>query len=169
MEHFGTPLPLTVLDMADWAREFSKYPKAQQLHMVPPVQLSGPGPISFSFGLAQSELPRLLLRSENGERTVQLQADRFGFGWARNVPIGETRRIPWVRDNKAGLAAESRKFRAWCAPSPGRLPRAGLLSWGIATNPIRCRRQAPPTIGYFSMGATKSAGQRLSSVLERVT
>ena len=114
--------------MADWAREFSKYPKAQQLHMVPPVQLSGPGPISFSFGLAQSELPRLLLRSENGERTVQLQADRFGFGWARNVPIRKTTEYPGFEKSSSVWPRNLRKFRAWCAQRPGQLPREGLLS-----------------------------------------
>ena len=116
VEHFGTPLPLTVLDMADWAREFSKYPKAQQLHMVPPVQLSGPGPISFSFGLAQSELPRLLLRSENGERTVQLQAGPIWFRVGEKRPHrGDAPNTLGSRQSSSIWLRKSRKFRTWCA------------------------------------------------------
>ncbi|MFZ2104043.1 MAG: TIGR04255 family protein [Roseiarcus sp.] len=130
VEHFRTPLPLSILDMADWANEFATYPKAQQLQVVPPVELSSPGPIGFTFNLAQPELPRLMLRSANGERTIQLQADRFGYGWSRKVPIGERAEYPGFEAIKLDCATEMHKFRTWCGRRIGTVPKIKLVEIG---------------------------------------
>jgi uncharacterized protein (TIGR04255 family) len=130
VEHFRTPLPLTILDIADWAREFSTYPKAQQLQWAPPIELSGPGPIGLTFNLAQQELPRLMLRSENGERTIQLQADRFGYGWSRNIPVGERAEYPGFEAIKLDFDAEIQKFFEWCGRRIGTVPRIKLVEIG---------------------------------------
>lgn len=83
--HFHAPLNINVLDLADWASAFPEFSKVQQVPPGGPVNLMNtPG---IQFQVAGFELPRLLLTAESG-LTVQLQSDRFAFGWIRQHAIG---------------------------------------------------------------------------------
>ncbi len=128
--HFPAPLQVSILDMADWANEFSEYPTAQQLPFVPRVELAGPGPMGISLSVADAGVPRLLLRSKKGERTVQLQNDRFAFGWSRTIPVGEGAEYPGYESLKVEWLAEFHKFNAWCSKRMGVVPKAKLVELG---------------------------------------
>ena len=88
--HFQAPLPLTVMDLADWVEHFTKeFPVLQQLPPLPPTNLPALGvPVQVQF-LDAAALPRMLLRTADGRYHVQLQNDRFAFGWSRTEPIGD--------------------------------------------------------------------------------
>lgn len=89
--HFGAPLPLTLMDVADWVRHFDEFSIVQQLPPLPAAQLPVPGGPTATFQLVavdHATLPRMLLRSPDGRYFVQLQADRFAFGWSRIEPPG---------------------------------------------------------------------------------
>jgi uncharacterized protein (TIGR04255 family) len=94
--HFQVPLPLGVMDLADWVVHFSDYPIVQQLPPAGPAYLPTPGVqlqhnIELDLGVM---LPRMLLRTADGRFTVQLQGDRFGMGWARIEPVGAPAEYP---------------------------------------------------------------------------
>ena len=91
--HFQAPLPLSVMDLADWVDHFKTgFPVLQQLPPLPPSNLPAPGAPVVQFQLAPVDaaaLPRMLLRSADSRYYVQLQNDRFAFGWLRTEPIGD--------------------------------------------------------------------------------
>lgn len=124
VEHLQPALPLTVLDAADWAREFSEFGEARQLPWLPPIDLAQP--VQIGFSVTGQEIPRLLLRSIDEKRHVQLQADRFAFGWTRAVPVGETESYPGYEDLKSEQVRYGRKFREWCTKRFGISPRTRL-------------------------------------------
>ena len=84
--HFQAPLPLTVMDLADWVEHFTKeFPVIQQLPPLPPTNLPVPGVpgVQFQFlPVDATALPRMLLRTADGRYSVQLQNDQFAFGWS---------------------------------------------------------------------------------------
>lgn len=125
VEHFASPLTMTVLDMADWANAFSQYPIAQQLSPAGPVSL-----LPQVQGWIQIDLPRLLLRSNSGDWSIQLQSDRFAVGWSRTVPVGESCDYPSYDALKALWRVEASKFFGWCERRLGVRPSARLFELG---------------------------------------
>lgn len=113
--HFQVPLPLTVLDLADWVSLFSDFPIVQQLDHLGPLNLPGVGPVpQFALQFAQPGLlPRMLLRSPDGRYTVQLQDDRFGFSWTRIEPLGETANYPGFEAMLERWLDTLSRFEAW--------------------------------------------------------
>src|SRR6185437_8405634 len=87
--HFQAPLPLAIIDVADWVNEFSDHPIVQQIQALPTVNLpTEDGPqMAFEIGVAGLTIPRMLLRSADGRYSVQLQGDRFVVGWSRIEPL----------------------------------------------------------------------------------
>lgn len=94
--HFQAPLPLTVVDVADWANQFSDHPIVQQIQALPTTNLPSPGmpQMAFEIGIAGVSLPRILLRSSDGRYSMQLQGDRFAVGWQRVEPVGHPADYP---------------------------------------------------------------------------
>jgi len=123
--HLQPALPLTVLDAADWVREFSEFGEARQLQWLPPIDLAQAAPFSIAFNPAQ-EIPRILLRSIDGKRHVQLQSDRFAFGWTRSLPVGQTESYPGYEGLKSERLQYDLKFRAWCVKRFGISPHTRL-------------------------------------------
>ncbi len=136
VEHFRTDLPLNVLDLAAWAQEFYEFPVAAQLPWLPRLQLHPPdSPVSFNFVTQGSDLPRVLLRNPDSTRTLQLQSDRFAFGWSRPNPVGDDADYPGFEALQAEFVTISRRFHSWCS---GRLgiqpsPRLAELAYNNAT------------------------------------
>jgi hypothetical protein len=124
VEHIAPALPLTILDIADWAREFSEFGEPRQLPWLPPVQLVLQGQ---EFLISPSELPRLLLRSLSGGRTIQLQNDRFGFGWARSGQVGEPEKYPGYDQLRSEQSEHALKYRNWCKKRFGVSPKTRLV------------------------------------------
>jgi len=113
--HFQAPLPLTLLDVADWVGGFSDFPIAQQLEILAPLNLPVLGQqqqLSFELGPSIS-LPRMLLRSADGRYTVQLQGDRFAFGWARIEPLGAPADYPGFEAMLAKWSEMTSRFEKW--------------------------------------------------------
>ncbi|MBV8140884.1 MAG: hypothetical protein JOZ60_02435 [Verrucomicrobia bacterium] len=125
VEHFASPLTMTVIDMADWANTFNQYRNPQQLNAAAPVSLLPQAPSWFPV-----DLPRLLLRSEFGDRSIQLQSDRFAVGWSRTVPVGEPCDYPSYEALKATWGIEASKFHDWCAQRLDVRPSARLFELG---------------------------------------
>lgn len=129
VEHFGTDLPLNVLDVASWAKEFSDFPVAKQLSWLPRVQLPPPGPFA-AFGVMAApgaELPRVLLQTADLTHSLQLQSDRLGFGWSRPKPVGEDADYPGFDALQAEFVKISRRFRTWCSNRLGLEPRTRVV------------------------------------------
>jgi uncharacterized protein (TIGR04255 family) len=90
--HFQAPLPFTVMDLASWVEHFSELPVVQQLPPLAAANLPTPGIPQLQLQFVSVEaatLPRMLLRTADGRYSVQLQNDRFAFGWHRTEPIGD--------------------------------------------------------------------------------
>lgn len=90
--HFRAPLQLGVMDLADWGQQFSDYPIVQQLQPLPTSNINAP--MQFGIEIGGASLPRMLLRSPDSRFSLQLQGDRFAFGWSRIEPIGEPALYP---------------------------------------------------------------------------
>ncbi|MCA1381264.1 TIGR04255 family protein [Bradyrhizobium sp. BRP23] len=94
--HFRAPLPLGVMDLANWVSSFPDFPLHQEL---PPLTtanmpaIGAPEMPAIEFGMG-TMLPRMLLRSHDGRYTLQLQNDRLAFGWSRIEPIGVAAEYP---------------------------------------------------------------------------
>ena len=88
--YLKSPMNITILDVASWAKAFeSDFNVPQQTPASAPFSLDalpGQGFVAMASG---TELPRLILRSAKHPFVVQLQSDRFGFSWARQKGIGE--------------------------------------------------------------------------------
>jgi hypothetical protein len=125
VEHFRQALPLTILDVADWAREFSEFGEPRQLPWLPPIDLTQ-SPFSIGFQTNQ-ELPRLLLSSITRSTHLQLQSDRFGFGWSRASSVGDKARYPGYEDLLARRSEIADRFRAWCTKRLGVSPESRLV------------------------------------------
>lgn len=125
VEHFRQPLPLTILDVADWAKEFSEFGEPRQLPWLPPIDLKQP---HFSIGYStNSELPRLLLSSITANIQIQLQSDRFAFGWIRTGPVGEKASYPGYENSIAAQLPRAQRFSAWCLNRFGISPGCRLV------------------------------------------
>jgi len=126
VEHFKTPFNLTVMDLADWAKQFFEFPQVQQLQTAPPIDLSAASPIGVQI-VAQAEVPRLMLRSAGGDRIVQFQADRFAMGWARTRPLGELDEYPGYPTLRGQWIEILQKFHQWCSVRFGAVPSVRLV------------------------------------------
>jgi hypothetical protein len=127
VEHYAANLPLNVLDLAAWAKEFSEFQHSSQLPWLPPVKLAPPGPVAFDLIQSTAELPRILLRSSDGSSYLQLQGDRFAYGWSRPGPVGVPIEYPGF-DTLLGAYLEfSQRFRAWCQQRFGSKPTRRLV------------------------------------------
>jgi hypothetical protein len=135
VEHFRTELPLNVLDLAAWAQEFGEFSSATQLPWLPPVQLRPPGPFLYNITPATTDLPRVLLRSADRTRTLQLQSDRLAFGWARPNSVGENADYPGFEALKMEFGEISRRFNTWSFKRLALHPTARLaeLAYNNAT------------------------------------
>jgi len=113
--HFRAPLPLGVLDLASWVSVFSDYPIIQELPALPTVSWPVPGwpqiP-AIEIGIS-AQLPRLVLRSSDGRFSVQLQGDRFAFGWARVEPIGVAADYPGFEAMLGRWGEVQSRLEAW--------------------------------------------------------
>ncbi len=129
VEHFKTPFNLMVMDLAAWVQAFSEYPNPQQLPAAAPINLSANSPIGIQF-VAQPDLPRLMLRSESGERSVQFQADRFAMGWTRTKPLGEPDEYPGYPRLRQQWVEAVEKFHRWSGERLGAIPSVRLVEIG---------------------------------------
>lgn len=112
--HFRAPLPLTVVDVAAWVTAFSDFPIVQQLQPLPPANLPVPGPPQFSFEINPTGvLPRMLLRTQDGRYSLQLQADRFAMGWSRIEPLGALADYPGFEAMLWRWSELLVRFEAW--------------------------------------------------------
>lgn len=94
--HFRAPLPLGLLDISNWISSNPEFPVVQELPPLPPVNipvLEAPLAPSFEFSVG-AQLPRILLRSQDGRFSLQLQADRLAFAWSRIEPVGTVADYP---------------------------------------------------------------------------
>jgi uncharacterized protein (TIGR04255 family) len=114
--HFQAPLPFTVMDLASWVEHFRELPVVQQLPPLPPASLPAPGIPQLQFQFVSMEaaaLPRMLLRSADGRYSVQLQNDRFAFGWHRTEPIGDPAEYAGFEAHRAHWKQTLEHFEAW--------------------------------------------------------
>src|ERR1700730_4507036 len=116
--HFDAPIPLTVVDLADWVAHFSRdYPVVQQLPPLPQINLpvvAGPPQLQVQMiAVDGMQLPRMLLRSLDGRYSVQLQPDRFAFGWHRMEPLGEPAEYPGFDAHQQSWAGAIAYFEKW--------------------------------------------------------
>jgi uncharacterized protein (TIGR04255 family) len=109
--HFDAPLPLSVVDLADWIGTFRPdFPQIQELPAAARVELTPSQEVLLN--LAQPSLPRIVLRAPS-QLTLQFQADRFAFGWARAEPIGQPAEYPGYETMKARWLEMLERFRVW--------------------------------------------------------
>lgn len=108
--HFQAPLPLSVMDLADWVRHFSDYPIVQQIQSLPSAGIGVAA--AFQFGPGDG-LPRMLLRTADGRFSLQLQSDRFAMGWNRIEPIGAPADYPGFECMIARWDALLLRFEQW--------------------------------------------------------
>jgi uncharacterized protein (TIGR04255 family) len=127
--HLQAPLPLGVLDVADWVTRFADFPIVQELPSLPAFQMPVSGQpqmssVEFNMG---TPLPRMLLRSIEGRYSVQLQGDRFAIGWARIEPIGGEAPYPGF-DAMVDIWTEmSGRYEAWALERFRSLPQFRLM------------------------------------------
>jgi uncharacterized protein (TIGR04255 family) len=126
--HFQAPLPFTVMDLASWVEHFSDFPVVQQIPALPPATVPAPGPPQMQFQLVQdASLPRMLLRSSDNRYSVQLQNDRFGFGWHRTEPLGEAADYPGYEEYRKNWHAVLHHFESWTQKRFGQRPAHRLI------------------------------------------
>jgi uncharacterized protein (TIGR04255 family) len=116
--HFDAPIAFTVVDLADWVTHFSQqFPVVQQLPSLPAMGLPvAGGPQMMQFQMLTTEnmpLPRMLLRSAEGRHSIQLQNDRFAFGWHRTEPLGEPAEYAGFEAHGQAWADLLASFEAW--------------------------------------------------------
>jgi uncharacterized protein (TIGR04255 family) len=114
--HFQAPLPLSVMDLAHWVECFTKeFPVVQQLPLLPPTNLPAPGVagVQFQFLPVDAASPRMLLRTADGRYHVQLQNDRFAFGWSRTEPIGDPAEYEGFPAHQQRWKQTLDRFEAW--------------------------------------------------------
>jgi uncharacterized protein (TIGR04255 family) len=116
--HFDVPIVLAVVDLADWVTHFSgEYPVVQQLPALPQIVLpvaTAPQLLQLQMLSVDSQpLPRMLLRSTDGRYSVQLQSDRFAFGWHRTEPVGEPAAYAGFEAHQRSWAEMLAKFEEW--------------------------------------------------------
>jgi uncharacterized protein (TIGR04255 family) len=127
VEHFRNELPLNVLDLAEWAQEFCEFSNATQLPWLPRVELQPPGPVSYNLVQATTDLPRVLLRTADRTRTLQLQSDRLAFGWARPNSVGEDADYPGFETLKVEFGEILQRFNGWSLKRLAVQPTARLI------------------------------------------
>lgn len=114
--HFASPLPLTVMDLADWVRHFGQFSLVQQLPPAPHADVAAPGQAIPPFQVvevAHHPLPRMLLRTPDGRFSVQLQHDRFAVGWTRTEPLGAPANYPGFQLFSEYWIQRLAEFDAW--------------------------------------------------------
>lgn len=120
--HFRTPLPLGLLDFGAWISSNPDFPIVQELPPLSPVAMpvfGMPQAATFEIGVAP-QLPRILLRSQDGRFSLQLQTDRIAFAWSRIEPVGAVADYPgfdrvletWVDVRSTFEAWATGRFRA---------------------------------------------------------
>lgn len=127
--HLEAPLPLTVLDVADWTSRFADFPVVQELPPLAPAALPVPGTpqeASIAIGMGPA-LPRMLLRSPDGRMSIQMQGDRFAVGWSRIEPIGSPADYPGFEAMLAHWGDLSSRFEAWAGTRLRSQPRYRLV------------------------------------------
>ena len=128
--HFEVPIPLAVVDLADWIALFSKdFPVVQQLPNLPQVSLPVPGMLpQMQFQMLEvPPLPRMLLRSPDSRYSVQLQNDRFAFGWHRTEPVGVPAAYDGFESHKVAWNEVLDRFEHWCMSRFHQKPKYRLL------------------------------------------
>jgi uncharacterized protein (TIGR04255 family) len=126
--HFEAPIALAVMDLADWVAHFShQYPVVQQLPALPPFNL----PLAVGAPqlqmLSADSLPRMLLRSTDGRYSLQLQNDRFAFGWHRTEPLGQPAEYAGFESHQQSWADVLAHFEAWTQERFRQRPRHRLV------------------------------------------
>jgi uncharacterized protein (TIGR04255 family) len=116
--------------LAAWAQEFREFPDATQLPWLPAVHLLPPGPISYNLLAGNAGLPRVLLRTPDRTRTLQLQSDRFAFGWSRPNAVGENADYPGFEALKIEFREILRRFHSWSSKRLEIQPSARVIELG---------------------------------------
>jgi uncharacterized protein (TIGR04255 family) len=112
--HFQAPLPFSVMDLASWVEHFNDFPVVQQIPALPPAAVPVAGPNQMQFQVLEAPiLPRMLLRTADGRYSVQLQNDRFGFGWHRTEPIGEPAEYLGFESHRKSWKEALDHFESW--------------------------------------------------------
>lgn len=119
--HFDVPIALTVVDLADWVAHFSEdFPVVQQLPALPQINLpTAPAAVGLQQLQVQMvtvdslPLPRMLLRTSDGRFSIQLQNDRFAFGWHRTEPLGDPAEYDGFEDHQRSWGEVVEKFEEW--------------------------------------------------------
>ncbi len=124
--HFETPLSLTVIDIAKWAELFSNFPIIQQLPSLPRMEMAMGLQMQFQMAVG-NEIPRMLLRSQDGRFSVQLQADRFAFGWHRTELLGEPSNYPGFENIRSRWDEVLGIFEKWTLEKFHQVPRHRLI------------------------------------------
>lgn len=118
--HFEAPLPLSVLDLADWRKTFERqFPLFQQQPAWDPyVWLDFHNnaiqhPHMPQISMLRSLLPRVMAFSEDQRWSIHFQGDRVAISWRRTEPTGEPTPYPgfWKVAGEALAFLES--FREW--------------------------------------------------------
>jgi uncharacterized protein (TIGR04255 family) len=133
--HFQAPLNLDVLEIASWIAYFSDFPIVQYLPAAPQVSLqsaNAPQQVTFDFALPGTALPRVLLRSPDGRYSIQLQADRFAFGWARIEPVGVPADYPGFESMLEKWQANLERFNKWTEERFQQRPQHRLMELNYA-------------------------------------
>jgi len=113
--HFQAPLPFTIMDIASWVEHFREgFPIVQQIQALPPLNLpvSNAPPVQVQL-IATPPLPRVILHTSDGRNSVQLQTDRFAFGWHRTEPIGDPAGYSGYEAHRAEWYQALEAFEVW--------------------------------------------------------
>ncbi|MGJ5149905.1 TIGR04255 family protein [Bradyrhizobium sp. HKCCYLR1023] len=125
--HLEAPLPLGVLDLADWVSTFSDYPLVQELSALPRADLHVFGVVPGIEISPGGVLPRIVLRSTDGRYIAQLQGDRFAFGWARTEPIGVAAEYPGFEEMTSRWSTMFARFESWAEKRFRAKPRIRMM------------------------------------------
>ncbi len=124
--HFEPALVLDVLDMADWVETFrAEFPVYQQTAPSARIELNQTD--NFLVLNHTPEMPRMFLQSSSVTRTLQLQSDRFGYGWARDKPLGEPADYPGYPRMREDWGRVLARFYDWHEKRLGGRPVTRLL------------------------------------------
>lgn len=129
--HLQAPIAFTVADLADWTQLFAgDYPIVQEIPPLPPARLAVGAQPQMHFQMVTPDHvphPRMLLRSPDGRFSVQLQNDRFGFGWHRTEPLGEPSEYPGFDEIVRAWENALEQFEKWMQVRFHQSPSYGLI------------------------------------------
>lgn len=137
--HFAAPLPLTLLDVADWIAEYGgEQPVVQELPVLGRSEMPIPGKVNQAALQFVQEvdgtLPRVRVRGPDPHSLCILQNDRVAFGWTRVVAVGEDVDYPGYDALRGAWALEISRFSRWLTARIGEaiVPRMVELSYANA-------------------------------------